>query len=35
MFEPLEVQLIIGLYILMVMIEAAKKDVSRQHGSGS
>ena len=35
MFEPLAVQLLIGLYILMVMLEAAKKDASREHGRGS
>jgi hypothetical protein len=35
MFEPLAVQLLIGLYILMVMLEAIKKDASRQHGRGS
>ena len=35
MFEPLAVQLLIGLYILMIMLEAAKKDASRQHGRGS
>ena len=35
MFEPLAVQLLIGLYILMVMFEAAKKDASRPHGRGS
>jgi len=35
MFEPLAVQLLIGLYILMDMFEAAKKDASRQHGRGS
>ena len=34
MFEPLAAQLLIGLYALMVMLEAAKKDASRQHGMG-
>jgi hypothetical protein len=34
MFEPLAAQLLIGLYALMVMLEAAKKDASRQHGRG-
>ena len=32
MFEPLVVQLLIGLYILMVMFEVAKNDASKQHG---
>ena len=35
MFEPLSAQLLIGLYVLMVMLEAAKKDASRQHERGS
>ena len=35
MFELLTVQLLIGLYILMVMLEVAKKDASRQYGRGS
>ena len=35
MFEPLAVQLLIALYILMVILEAAKKYASRQHGRGS
>ena len=35
MFEPLAAQLLIGLYALMVMLEAAKEDASRQHGRGS
>ena len=34
MFEPLAAQLLIGLYALMVMLEAAQKDASRQHGRG-
>ena len=34
MFELLAVQLLISLYILMVMLEAAKEDASRQHGRG-
>ena len=35
MIEPLAVQLLIGLYILTIMLEAAKKDASRQHARGS
>jgi len=35
MFEPLAAQLLIGPYVLMVMLEAANKDASRQHGRGS
>ena len=35
MLEPLAVQLLIGLYVLMVMLEAAKKDACRQDGRGS
>lgn len=35
MLELLAFQFIIGLYILMVILEAAKKDASRQHGRGS
>ena len=34
MFDPLAVQLLVGLYILMVMIEDAKKDASRHHRRG-
>lgn len=35
MFEPLVAQLLIGLYILMVKLEAAIKDASRQNRKGS
>lgn len=35
MFEPLVVPLLFGLYILMITLEAAKKDGRRQHRRGT